>query len=417
MYLRNRLFLRVIAVALMVAMVLCGCGKDEAAAPSAPTATLSGAETAAQIAFEAPAKTEVTMRSYDTISVAVYPYIPDVALFEEILTSYWAAIEPDVKLEFVEWDCYMNGEPAGIDVLMYDALFTSYLVENNYIQSIEYSDIQNGNEKRIVPFAMEGAVENGTLYGIPFFVCSNFLIHKADDAELAEIENFADMYEVVSKRMEEDETAGLITNFQTNVPYYYLDSLIDAAGENLYFEELPDTSALSEELDEFFVQTASILAPEFEIEDETVWSPNSAAFNQGHGTVYYGYSEDMCDMDDILDNITIRTISLTEDENVPQYYVDIASIGAHVTDPQKIADCKKILNIIASKEFQLEVCLSGEEPQYILPARQSAYAELKEKYPMYDNLHKLVVDDANGVNRFGADIYTFFTNAANDLVY
>jgi len=160
-----------------------------------------------------------------------------------------------------------------------------------------------------------------------------------------------------------------------------------------------------------------MLAPAPDLGDITYWSEYSKAFNLGQGCAHYGYSEDMCDMGDIIDELTIRSISFSEKENIPIFFADIASIGSHVTDPQKLEDCKKILNIIASKDFQVDLCLSNDDPQYILPARQSVYATLKKEYPMYDNLHRLVVNDSNKIYRLGPDVYTFLDSAATDLPY
>ena len=122
-------------------------------------------------------------------------------------------------------------------------------------------------------------------------------------------------------------------------------------------------------------------------------------------------------MYDMLDNITIRSISFSPEENIPLFFADIASIATHVTDPQKIADCKKLINILGSQEFQVALCSGKERPMYVLPARQSAYAVLAEEYPMYKNLHKLVVNDTNKAFRVGYDVNLYLENAFNDLLF
>jgi len=411
---RNRLILRVISFVIIVATILSGCG----ATPPPLKAIISTKPTSIQFAEEFPIETADVSRSYDTITIAPYPFIPDIELFEALLADRWKEIAPDVKLEFVYWDCYKPEPPDGIDIIMYDTLFTSYLAEYGYIQPISFSDIQNRNEKRILPFAVDGAVYNGELYGIPYLACAYFLMHAADDVQLAEADNFAELYSVISERKAVDSSTGLQIDHNPYIAsFHYPDALMDFFGESSFTEESPDTTVVPDEITELFSKIEAMQAPKPFIDPDTVYSAFSAAMNAGLGCAHYGYSENMSDMDDIIDNLTIRTISFSEKDNIPLFYADIASIGSHVTDPQKLEDCKILLNIIASKEFQLSLCLGNEEPQYILPARQSVYAELKKEYPMYGQLHKLVVNDANRVHRLGPDAYDYFESAKYNLIF
>ena len=47
----------------------------------------------------------------ESISVAIYPFLPDLDLAQNILAQMWAEMEPDVELEFVYWDCYVDPSP------------------------------------------------------------------------------------------------------------------------------------------------------------------------------------------------------------------------------------------------------------------------------------------------------------------
>ena len=74
-----------------------------------------------------------------------------------------------------EWDCYVNGEPNGIDVIMFDALLLDQLVDDGWIQPISSDEVQESED--IFSFAMEGLSVKEQLYGIPVFLCGNFLIY------------------------------------------------------------------------------------------------------------------------------------------------------------------------------------------------------------------------------------------------
>lgn len=411
-----------ISVWLIACLLLSGCSTKSTAATTPETQTSSVETQAVPVETQTPSTeaqslpTEAQMPSAEiqALSVAVYPYIPDMELFRQVLTRQWEALEPDVELTFIDWDCYLEPDPVQIDVMTYDALFTSYLAENGYIQPIHAEDLVD--REGILPFAVDGAYHNNQLYGVPYLVCSYFLIHRSDDAELAQVQNVSQLCSVLDARKQQDSTAGLLMNYNGDYPYHYLDALIDFSGSYTVYDELPsrqpDPAAY-----QILCQLKQSLAPEQENAEylELRTFRRGALFNSGYGSAYFGYSEDIHFMDDILENIMIRPISYSETENIQLFFADIASMGAHVTDPDHQALCIKLMNLIGSKEFQQELCFVTGDPQYMLPARESVYIRAQEEYPMYLRLHELVTDDGNRIFRFGKDVHTYLSTAYEDL--
>ena len=344
----------------------------------------------------------------NVISMAIYPYIPDVELFKQVLLKQWEELEPDIELEFVSWDSYYKEDPTGIDVITYDALFTSYLAENGYIQPISENSIEN--VETMLPFAVDGAYHEGQLYGMPYLVCSYFLIHDVDDTEMADVENFVELYEVLSQRKAADDGEGLLANYVTDYPYYILDAMIDFSGEYTVYEELSDLKS-DIKIVEGIYSIEQMLAAEPEENQDLGSFGRAALFNEGIGSAYYGYSEDISFMDDISEDLTIRTISYSDKENIQLFFADIASLGSHVTSESKKANCIKLINLIASEKFQQELCFGAGDVQYMLPARQTIYDEAGERYPVYNRLHELVMDEQNRIFRFGPDVYTYLEEA------
>lgn len=359
--------------------------------------------------------TEATDSADNTISVAIYPYIPDMQLFQTVLSKQWQEIEPDVQLSFVDWDCYVTPEPGQIDVMMYDAMFTSYLAEGGFIQPVSKEVLQDAEE--ILPFALEGAYHDGELYGVPYLVCSYFLIHRSDDPQLAEVQNVGQLFDVIAARKAQDADTGLLMNYFSDYPYHYLDAMIDESGIYTLYEEAPPRSPLDAQAYERICQMKQMLAvePENSGNSELGSFYRGALFNEGYGCAYYGYSEDISFMDDILDDITIRTISFSEKKNIQLFYADIASMGAHVTDPARKELCIRLMNLIGSEEFLQELCFGTDDVQYMLPARQDVYALAQEKYPIYGHLYELVMDEENRILRFGKDIHMYLATAYEDL--
>ena len=389
----QRLLLRMISLLLMVCLVFSGC--------------------ADAVVAEIEGKNVLPEEAKQEISVAIYPFVPDIGLFQSVLTEQWQEIEPDVELVFADWNCYdYETCPDNIDVIMYDALCTTYLAQEHFIQPISVDDVFEAD--KILPFALEGAMVNGELYGIPFLVCSYFLIHRADDEALAAVDNFSELYSVV---MEREEDKRLLINYDMDYPYHYLDALTDFRGEYTTYEELPDTkSPMQKPMDQLrkikAMQTAEPNLPE-DMPRDTFY--RSKLFCDGHASCYYGYSEDLSFMGDLVDDLEIRTISFSEKENIQLFFADIVSMGAHVTDPEKKELCKKLMALIGSKAFQQELCFGTGTAQYMLPARFQIYEKAAQQYPMYARLYELVTDERNGIFRAGNGIYEYLENAYNDL--
>ena len=354
-------------------------------------------------AAEAEAAAAEAAKKPESISVAIYPYVSDMGVFKQVLYKQWKEIEPNVELQFVEWDCYADPYPNNIDVMTYDALFLSHLVESGYLQPLNTDLISN--TYGILPFAMEGSRHNGDLYALPFLACTSCMIYYADDEELAEVDNYNQLIEILTARMAEDPTKGLQTAFQKDAPYLYLDALIDHTGKYTTYDEAPGVNPPDTEIMKQFVNLKSVIVPLEEGEEIR------SQFNLGEGTACIDYTEGMYFMPDIADKLTIRTISFSEEENVQMYFTDLASIGSQVTDPVKIEVCTKLINLMASEEFQNELCFGFGEVQYMLPAREQVYKNAMEQYPIYEVLYELVSDPNNKVYRFGPDIYTYLTNA------
>ena len=127
----------------------------------------------------------------DSLTYALFPYLPDVEYYQELVERRWAEIEPDIKLIRADWDCYTGEAPEGIDVVMYDAVMRDVLIDSGWISPIDKASVQN--EEDMFPFAVDGLAADGKLYGIPVFLCGNFLIYDRSCDALAKAERITDL--------------------------------------------------------------------------------------------------------------------------------------------------------------------------------------------------------------------------------
>lgn len=78
----------------------------------------------------------------ESLTYAVYPYLPDSENYQELIEKRWAEIEPDIKLIRAEWDCYTVGKLEGIDVMMFDADVESTIISSGWIQPVSTDDVK-----------------------------------------------------------------------------------------------------------------------------------------------------------------------------------------------------------------------------------------------------------------------------------
>ena len=312
----------------------------------------------------------------DALTYAVYPYVPDAEYYQEIVERRWAEIEPDIQLIRAEWNCYDDGAPEGIDVIMYDAIKRDALIEAGWIQPIEPDAVQNAGD--IFPFALEGFTVDGKLYGIPAFLCGNFLIYDRDSADLAAAEHITDLA---------DESGILVINSEKpgNRAQYATEALADTLGEA---NPSVDTGA----------GDALALIDRLAIDDHKQDNDTQVAlaYDSGIGRGYIGYSESMRFLSRRISRTDIKAISFSYRENLPRVYADAAAVTAGASG-LRYDKCVELTNVLAEADILAALTVQEGVPQYLLLARRSPYASLAGQFPIYGTLEALSANAENQI--------------------
>ena len=106
------------------------------------------------------------------------------------------------------------------------------------------------------------------------------------------------------------------------------------------------------------------------------------------GRAYIGYSEAMDMMGESASEMDFRLFSMTDDENIPVFYMDAAAVNAKISD-EKRALALELLNMITSSDTLVRVSMNNGDPRYLLLARRSAYDTLAPDYPIYKEMKKV----------------------------
>ncbi len=359
-------------------------------------------------------------KSSETLNVALYGYVPDSIRFKKVVQNEWNKKEPNIKLNFVDWDCYSEDPPKDLDVFVFDAIYLSRFIKQGYLSEISKEDIKNKND--IIPFAMEGCTEKGSAYAIPQIICTNLLYSRKGDMDIEKVNSVFDLYNKLGKNKSEDiipaDNKGLLIDMSggTSKVCMYLDSLIDTTQEYTQFSSLPNVN----EIDADSTRSLSLLQSMAGKEQANYWPENNDAyirakwFMNGKGRAYIGYTEAMSNMKEFVNDINFKTISLSRNSDIPIFYGDVVGINSSITNSYKKEKAIELANIVADEKTMVNAVSPDENnkyPQYLLPARKSVYHDLESKYPVYGNLYKIANKSNNKLFRVGPDIREWLKEA------
>jgi thiamine pyridinylase len=409
-----RCILATLAAACAIALTSCSTPRPEPAAPESPgprtgTATQPGG---------AGAQHEPVPRE---LRVALYPYVPaNDALLLDIQQKF-AAKNPGITLRFINLGNYYNSaKPDSLmqtsaDVREVDSAFLYDLVEQQKIQPIP--DELHESEGTFLPVAESASRIDGTLYGVPHWVCTNYLFALKDSA-LSRAGTLTDLRDALSPPR--PAGGGLLIDLKgtTTLGELYIDALLDRhhdaarAAQHLTVATL-DPAVLAA------LEATRRLCDDDLCRDEDYHDAPEAfyarLFAQGRGAALAGYSErlhyvqhtlanacrkpdgDPKTPDDCIDpsRIVAIPLPLAEQGSQPIAWVDMLTISKECVGPC-LRDAVRFIRYVADLDTVRSALIPGWPlpPRYLLPARARLYSDeqLLEGAPLYTQLEPAVRD-------------------------
>lgn len=323
-----------------------------------------------------------------TLNVSLYKYIPDYNAFEKIVSECWKEKHPEVELNFTDWDCYSKEVPDDLDVFVFDTLSLDAFAGKGCLLALSREDIQDYDD--LIPSFMEGCRVIDEICAVPQFLCTDLLYTRKEDAALKNVDSIYALYSALAERelLTEKESA-------FSKATMYLQALTDEKQQ--YLDQYPPIEAgkLSAKAQQSLEMVASMRQedPNGVPEDGDSYF-YAKKFAAGEGRAYIGYSESMNAMGDSASDMDFRLFSMTDDNNIPLFYVDAAAVNAKISE-EKRALALDFLNMITSKDTLARASIHDGKPLYLLTARYSIYDALASEYPIYKELKSVAtVPDA-----------------------
>ena len=123
---------------------------------------------------------------------------------------------------------------------------------------------------------------------------------------------------------------------------------------------------------------------------------------EGAGRAYIGYSEAMSVMGERVSEVDFRPFSMTDDDNIPVFYVDAAAVNAKISE-EKRPLALELLNLLISKDVLVRASVPNGNPQYLFSSRYSVYDTLAPEYAIYSDMRAIALTPGAYVFRMKPD--------------
>ena len=346
-----------------------------------------------------------------TLKVGLYPWVPRVDQFKQVLEEKWAALDNGIELEVITdpsiWDGGYNTDPTGLDVFVFDALYLNKYRAADLLTSLTAADINPNGLDDFVPYAIDGVKnsDGSTYAAIPLLGCTNVLFYKNGLG----IEN-ADTFNEVKDIVKTCKFTGIvpgqsphngmmldIAGKTTNATYYVAAQY---AMNGTY--PFPTPASINSDVTDRLRTLMTMSSYENSTADSLASYQRGTWFGQGFGNSFVGFTESMWGIakgngNSLPDNFGFKPLPLwnSGETTDPIFYADVIGVNTASSD---VANAKKLAALMASKDVVVAsstgVGQADGVPQYLLLTLKSAFDELATTYPVYSNM-KTMASNAN----------------------
>lgn len=382
-------FVELRAVAGSALILLAACGAQPAPHDAKSTPTI--------VATDAPRASSPGVTS---LKVALYPYVPRLQQFKDVISAQWQTVQPSVALQWAdEWDGGYDMDPdPSYDVFVFDAINLGYFQSKNLLMPIQIGQVPGYAD--LAPFAQAGVTVSGNVLGIPQLGCGDFIFYNSADAAIASATNAAELASALgscSYYGEKPSTAnaGLMLDLAggTTVSSTYIEGVYELSGQ------FP--SPLPTQINPAVASTIQSIVGLASFNDILYQNPDNgyqraAWYSQGFGRAYVGFTESMSQIDpNKLNSTSFKPMpwsTNSQGAKSPLFYSDVAGVGPATASRQTTALAIQLANLMTSASVIVELFgpYQGSGPQYLMPVSTSALTALATRYPGYAKMSQVL---------------------------
>lgn len=378
-----------------------------------------------------------TTASDDTIRVGIYPYVPDTTAFINALTAMCDSLLPYTPVKIRTWDCYSEDPPANLDVFVFDAIYTSYFIEQDYLMPFSMDQLlpnYGGPASDYLPYSLDACRKNpgdSLVYALPQIGCTNMSFYRKTDANVSILDAASSMATVANLLGPASYTSyrppaneGLLFDLSggtTSACVYVQTALESGSIPYSWYPTLPAYTNLDPKVIALLQDRMVIPGG---VDQVSYYPANDTAYvrglwyDQGSGRVLTGFTETASQMPNSLSNLNMRLIPVTPPVSGSMFYTDVIGLNTNINSFDKLIGSFVIMQIMASNTYLTASFGTGGKagnPQYLMPVRYSVLDSLSTDWPFY-GIMKNVVTSANAQPfRLGTDVRTWLTNNKSQI--
>jgi thiamine pyridinylase len=321
------------------------------------------------------------------------------------------ATHPEIDLQIIDLsdNYYDETSPHAItnteaDVLEVDSVFMEDLVTSGIIQPLPSSITPSA--EAFVPVAVAAAQVSDVWYGLPHWLCTNYLFVKSDDP-LASVAKLSELEALISAG--HTPSKGLLVDLKgrSTLGEIYLDALLDQYQTFDKVAPFLTVATLNEatvkDLSDLRVLCDADFCRDGDYHDMEGFYARQ--FAHQHGRALVGYSERLyyigqenltaCKKGECigLSDLALTPLPLSDNGSQPFAWVDSFAVASSCTK-QCLLDAQTFMEYAAGIDEVRSILVPGygQAPRYLLPALTALYTDknLISVAPLYTRLYAAV---------------------------
>lgn len=339
-----------------------------------------------------------------SLNVAIYPYLPRPQQFKDQLTQAWNNLQTGVALNYVDYDCYSSDPPDSLDVFVFDGMYYSYFMSQNYLMQIPISSVNDWTG--FMNYAWSAVrTSNTTVNALPYLGCSNVYFYRKSDWALSQLRanGIDSLYALLGNSTDPQNPQppprqGLLIDYSGSTTDATLYVMAQMNLNNNYSSNpvLPPLSQIDYNAINHLREYTNMAG----VAQASYQDPGTQRINwftQGYGRSLVGITENLCSFPPAyLDSVSFRILP-TADTWLPiteEFFVDMASINSKLTS-DKYPYALQLLNLMTSYNVMYASMVpttAGQNPQFLIPVRGRVLADLMNVHPLYVNMASMMLN-------------------------
>jgi thiamine pyridinylase len=354
---------------------------------------------------------DVALDRRRTLRVVLYPFIPAKTEYFRNVEHAFEAAETNVDLQIIDlagnyYDKSKEGSVASADADVYelDSVILGDFVKGRRVHPLgELLPVKDGD---YLKNAEQAAHLNGELYGIPHWVCGNFLFFRTNGAPpIGTVSTLTAFEKVIGTA--KSSTNGVLVDLRGKLTLgeMYLDSAFDRYGDWAVVQT--HLATLDPDIEGDLRRLLRLCTPGFGRNQRYHEATGfyGREFARGVGQMMIGYSEVLYYFRDEVDNacpdgecvpevgIGVIELPLSDGGSHSVSWVDVLAVNSKCNG-QKLKDAADFIKFVSSDNVVLDALKPayGRPARHLLPAKRSLYdnAELLSAVPLYRDFKQIM---------------------------